>query len=423
MSVAPDDLRQRAADGEPLALHQLGLWHAARQQWPQALELLSRADGAGHADAQAWLALHALYGWGGSADPARALALFESAEARGSGEAMYQLAHLAWCDRLVRRDPARMISRLQAAALADHPGALRAMAMVYACSPAQDALSQACLARAAALDDRLALYLLGRRWLQQGDPRQRAAAQGLLALAGAMGLPRATALHAPGHPPQRISAPRLTALPMPVSGGNPITTAQVHHAQPLVETCDGAWTAEECEYLIASAEPFLHRSVTVTADGRHVPHDDRTSSDASLLGVREDFVARWLQSRMTDRLRVPLSHAEHLVVLRYLPGQEYRPHCDWLPPGARGNLPGAEHPGQRVHTVFCYLNDVAEGGATDFPQLGVRVEPRRGRIVHFTNLRADGSGDPSTLHSGLPVVAGEKWLATLWTRVRPCRAY
>jgi prolyl 4-hydroxylase len=423
MSAAPEALRQRAAAGEALALHQLGLWHAVRQHWPQALDHLSRADAAGHADAQAWLALHALYGWGGSADPARALALFEAAEARGSGEAMYQLAHLAWCDRLVRRDPARMIARLLSAAAADHPGALRALALVYACSSDQQAESDACLARAAALDDRLALYLLGRRWLARGDAGQRAAAHGLLALAAAMGLPRAAALHAPGSAPQRISAPRLATLPMPRSGGAAITTPQVHHEQPLVETFDDAWTEEECEYLIASAEPFLHRSVTVAADGRHVPHEDRTSSDASLLGVREDFIARWLQARMTDRLRVPLSHAEHLVVLRYLPGQEYRPHCDWLHPGTRGNLPGPEHPGQRVHTVFCYLNHVAEGGATDFPQLKVRVEPRRGRIVHFTNLRPDGSGDPATLHAGLPVVAGEKWLATLWTRVRACRAY
>ena len=76
-----------------------------------------------------------------------------------------------------------------------------------------------------------------------------------------------------------------------------------------------------------------------------------------------------------------------------------------------------------MHTVFAYLSDVAEGGATDFPDLGVRVAAKRGRIVHFHNLRADGSGDPRTVHAGMPVVAGEKWLATLWTRVRACRAY
>lgn len=422
MSAATDDLDRRAAAGEPAALHALAMRHAVRQDYATALELFARASAAGHADAEAWLGLHALYGWGVAADPPAARVRFESAEARGSAEAMLQLATLAWCGRLVPRDPARMLSRLQAAARADHPAALRALALVYARAPAQHAVSEACLARAAALDDRTALYLLARRWLSRGDAAQVQAARGMLALAGALGLPRAAAL-ANGTPPLRISAPPVGALPMPLADGSLESPPAVHHADPLVETFDDAWTAEECEYVIALAEPFLHRSVTVTGDGRHVPHADRTSSDASLLGVREDFACRWLQARMTDRLRVPLSQAEHLVVLRYRPGEEYRPHCDWLPPGARGNLPDPGQPGQRVHTVFCYLSDVEAGGATDFPRLGVRVAPRRGRIVHFTNLLPDGRGDPRTLHAGMPVEAGEKWLATLWTRVRPCRMY
>jgi hypothetical protein len=423
MDAAPEPLRARAAAGEPTALHQLAQWFAARQDYALAIAHFERASAAGHADAEAWLGLHALYGWGVPADPPAARARFEAAERRGSGEAMLQLATLGWCGRLVPRDGARMFARLAGAARADHPAALRALALVYARHPQQAALSDACLARAAARDDRTALYLLARRWLARGDAGQRQAAGGMFAMAAALGLPRAAA-HAPaGAVPVRVNAPPVDALPVPLADGSLQAAPVVHHVDPLVETWDAAWTDEECEYAIALAEPFLHRSVTVTADGRHVPHPDRSSSDASLLGVREDFACRWLQARMTDRLGVPLSHAEHLVVLRYRPGEEYRPHCDWLPPGARGNLPDANQPGQRVHTVFCYLSDVAAGGATDFPRLGVRVAPKRGRIVHFTNLHPDGRGDTRTLHSGMPVGAGEKWLATLWTRVRPCRAY
>ena len=102
-------------------------------------------------------------------------------------------------------------------------------------------------------------------------------------------------------------------------------------------------------------------------------------------------------------------------------GQEYRPHHDFLPPAARGNQPDPGQPGQRVHTLFCFLDDVAAGGATDFPRIGITIEPRRGRLVHFTNLAADGSGDVDTLHAGLPVTAGRKWLATMWTRERRYR--
>jgi prolyl 4-hydroxylase len=122
-------------------------------------------------------------------------------------------------------------------------------------------------------------------------------------------------------------------------------------------------------------------------------------------------------------LGVPLANAEHLDLLRYLPGQEYRPHRDYLPPSAPGNTPHPDAPGQRVHTVFAYLADVESGGETDFPLLDVRITPKAGRVVHFVNLDATGAPDPRTLHAGMPVHAGVKWLGTLWTRQRRLRDY
>jgi hypothetical protein len=43
--------------------------------------------------------------------------------------------------------------------------------------------------------------------------------------------------------------------------------------------------------------------------------------------------------------------------------------------------------------------------------------------VIFDNLAPDGQPDPRTLHAGLPVREGEKWLATLWLRERRYRAF
>jgi hypothetical protein len=36
---------------------------------------------------------------------------------------------------------------------------------------------------------------------------------------------------------------------------------------------------------------------------------------------------------------------------------------------------------------------------------------------------ADGRPDPDTLHAGVPVERGEKWLATLWLRQRRYRDF
>jgi hypothetical protein len=419
---------QRATAGVPSAQYQVGMQHASQAQYAQSREWLARASAAGHADAAAWLGLHALYGYGAPADFPVALGELEAAEARGSPEAAYRLALLGWGDRLVARDPVRMAQRIVAAARADHASALRGLALVHARAapgdPERERAGESCLRRAAALGDAAALYLLAARFAHHRDPRRRAESRALYAAAAARGQARAAARGdgpAAGKP---FNAPPPSDWPEPLfDAGAPAPAAQRHCQRPLIETVDGFFAEEECEYLIALAEPFQQRSVTVSEDGRMAPHPSRSSSDAPLFGPREDFGARWLQARMLDWLGAPLARGEHLVVLRYRPGEEYRPHVDWLPAGARGNSTDAAQPGQRVDTVFAYLAEVEAGGETDFPRARVRVAPRRGRIVHFGNLHPDGRPDEDTLHAGLPVRAGEKWLATIWTRERPYRDY
>ena len=419
-------LAQRAAQGDVVATFHWGLVLAAHRRWAESKAALERAAATGHGDALAWLGLHALYGYGGTPDNPLALQRLAEAEALGSGEASYQLAQLAWCDGLVPRDDARMAERLVAAAHRDHAGALRALALVYARRASADSTqadaSNRCLLRAAALGDRVSLYLLGLRWRASSDEAQRAQAETWIATAAALGLQRAAAQSRVTVRPTRPDPQPLGSLPTPHLRETLDPERIVHCERPLLETIDGFLGGEECEYLITLAEPLLHRSMTVHEDtGDLQTHAARTSSDAALYGAQDDFGARWLQSRMTTLLGVPFGNGEHMVVLSYEPGQEYRPHHDFLPAAARGNRPEPDQPGQRVHTLFCFLDDVAAGGATDFPRIGVAIEPRRGRLVHFTNLAPDGSGDVDTLHAGLPVTAGRKWLATMWTRERRYR--
>jgi hypothetical protein len=124
---------------------------------------------------------------------------------------------------------------------------------------------------------------------------------------------------------------------------------------------------------------------------------------------------------MCTAARVGLTQAEHLTVLRYEPGQEYRPHRDYRPPSSLEQ----DHPesGNRLRTICVYLNHVEAGGETEFPIAGAVISPQPGRAVIFDNLFPDGRPDPDSLHAGLPVQRGEKWLATLWLRERRYRAY
>ncbi len=77
----------------------------------------------------------------------------------------------------------------------------------------------------------------------------------------------------------------------------------------------------------------------------------------------------------------------------------------------------------RGRTICVYLNEPEAGGETEFPVAGLIVDPQAGRAVIFDNLLADGSPDVDSLHAGLPVVRGEKWLATLWLRQGRYRAF
>jgi prolyl 4-hydroxylase len=65
-----------------------------------------------------------------------------------------------------------------------------------------------------------------------------------------------------------------------------------------------------------------------------------------------------------------------------------------------------------------YLNAPKEGGGTAFPNIGLTVTAKKGSAVYFENVDLNGHVDTQTLHAGLPVLAGEKWIATKWLRER-----
>ncbi len=342
--------------------------------------------------------------------PSPAVAVDRTAAAASFRRALAGLGGIA-----VPHDPAQCLDDLQAAARAGHAQAVRSLGMAWA-RAGDEGAARACFATAVAHGDALAAFLLARL---SADPVDAAA---LDAHAAAHGIVRAGAFLDPaavGGRPLPAIAQDLPPLP-PLAVLAPVHPAPtVHHARPPIATFEDVLDPLECEYVIGIASGRVQRSlVHDPATGGPMLHPMRTSHSMTFAADDDDFWLRLLQRRLAALTGLPLAQAEPLAVLRYARGEEYRPHRDYLRDPAEL---AADAPGQRLRTVFVYLSDVAAGGETDFPLLGVRIAPRRGRVVMFDNVAADGTPDPATLHAGLPVERGRKWLATLWMRERPLR--
>lgn len=174
----------------------------------------------------------------------------------------------------------------------------------------------------------------------------------------------------------------------------------------------------ECQLLINKIEENNERSTVVDSndEGRTLS-DFRTSSSAFL--PMDDIVVSAINQRMHDYLpeNVELHHAEDPQGQKYDPGQYFDDHTDFF--DVNDPVSYEMHTkdlGQRNWTFMIYLNDVAEGGETEFPQLGLKFLPKRGSAVIWRNIDDNGVGNPNTLHAGRPPVSGTKYIITKWFR-------
>ncbi|HEY0014551.1 MAG TPA: 2OG-Fe(II) oxygenase [Allosphingosinicella sp.] len=187
-------------------------------------------------------------------------------------------------------------------------------------------------------------------------------------------------------------------------------TPEILSDEPPIRLVRSLFSATECEYLIALAAPALRPSVIVdAATGRPKPDPVRTSDGMNFGPAQEDLVVNALNRRLAAATGTACECGEPLHVLRYSPGQEYRPHLDALPGVAN----------QRTVTALVYLNGGYQGGETIFPELGLSAKGEPGDCLIFRNVLPDGRGDGRTRHAGTPVTGGVKWLATRWIRQRP----
>ena len=180
--------------------------------------------------------------------------------------------------------------------------------------------------------------------------------------------------------------------------------------RPDVRLFPALFTPDECRHVAMVGNALLTPAAVIDpASGRLVRHPVRTSHGGAIGPVQENLVVRALNARLAAASRTRIDQGEPLMVLRYAPGQEYRPHLDTLPHAVN----------QRVLTMLVYLNEGYVGGQTSFPESGLSIAGRTGDVLLFCNTDTVGRPDAASRHAGLPVTTGHKWLATRWIRAEP----
>ena len=191
-------------------------------------------------------------------------------------------------------------------------------------------------------------------------------------------------------------------------GGDPLAmpASETVSEVPHVTRHPRLFTQPECAYVLAVAQAGYGPSTVYDSQRRLVRDPIRTSDGSTLHWLIEDPAIHALNRRIAAASGTQADQGEAAQVLRYAPGQEYRPHFDFVRAAAN----------QRRQTALVWLNHDYRGGETVFIRAGLKLKGRRGDAIVFRNALPDGGVDPMTEHAGLPVTAGTKFLYSRWIR-------
>lgn len=186
----------------------------------------------------------------------------------------------------------------------------------------------------------------------------------------------------------------------------PVETAEIYAVGDFL-------SASECDHIIGLIDRVAKPSELLDPQGRS---EYRTSYSGDV--EQGDSVVKMIERRLCDMLGIDIRWGETVQGQRYYEGQEFREHCDWFDPATEYWIGEVPRGGQRSWTAMAYLNDVEEGGDTEFTRIGMGVTPQRGALLLWNNATPEGLPNTYTMHAALPVKRGVKYVVTKWFRTR-----
>ena len=179
----------------------------------------------------------------------------------------------------------------------------------------------------------------------------------------------------------------------------------------MVKEIFNAITSEQSKELIEIAEKNLIEMSTLgqQIDGYRTAQGTWISNDLEL--------SNYIKSMISVHTNLPIENMENLHIVKYEVGGEYKEHHDFFFPNEDYYESACTNRGgQRLKSALIYLNDNFEGGETHFPKLNKTVKPKLNKMVIWDNINEDGSLNYDSLHAGLPVKLGVKYICIIWIR-------
>ncbi len=173
-------------------------------------------------------------------------------------------------------------------------------------------------------------------------------------------------------------------------------------------------TNDECAHLIERIDQGRQPSTIADPNG-----DDyfRTSETCHLDHM--DELVKGIDQRICEFANIDKQFGEPLQGQRYAVDQEFKAHTDFFNPTGEDFEKFCSISGQRTWTFMIYLNKPNAGGATRFTQLKKKFSPKIGMLLGWNNRNSDGTVNEWTMHHGMKVRAGTKYIITKWYRERP----
>ncbi|NOT40835.1 MAG: hypothetical protein HOP13_10105 [Alphaproteobacteria bacterium] len=421
MSADSKALETKARTGDIAAQFELAIALDRAGNRLVATSWLEAAASGGHAEALALLAVRDLQGLETSPNPSRARERLDRGVALGGNTPRRLLATLTATGVFGAPDWRRAVSLTIDAAQANDWQALRHLALLTEMAAPRSALAEDLLLRAGLLGDGLSGFAILRRQELTGRTLapDRAFAlwrEGLQKIRHPLaelveGVTAGQAVTKPpeGHPDYDSIAALLKEPP-----GLALNQPSAISDQPFVRRFDKLLTVEECEYVIGLSSRLLAPASVIDRTAGQAKHSNlRTNSVAVFWPIQQDIVLHAIDLRLSEAAGLSYANGEMMNILLYKPGEEYRAHFDFFAP----EIAAADRSGQRIRTLLVYLNTGYGGGETQFVNANMKLKGEPGDAVLFHNCDAvTGAPDRATLHAGLPVTSGQKWLLSKWYR-------